>query len=60
VLTQDQLLEHVWGDAYLGESHLLQVSVNRLRRKIEPDPARPTYIQTRVGVGYMLPRANAA
>lgn len=60
VLTQDQLLEHVWGDAYLGESHLLQVSINRLRRKIEPDPARPTYIQTRVGVGYMLPRANAA
>lgn len=60
VLTQDQLLEHVWGDAYLGESHLLQVSINRLRRKIEPDPARPIYIQTRVGVGYMLPRANAA
>lgn len=60
VLTQDQLLEHVWGDAYLGESHLLQVSVNRLRRKIEPDPARPIYIQTRVGVGYMLPRPNVA
>jgi DNA-binding response OmpR family regulator len=60
VLTQDQLLEHVWGDAYLGESHLLQVSVNRLRRKIEPDPTHPLYIQTRVGVGYMLPRPNAA
>ncbi len=59
VLTQDQLLEHVWGDAYLGESHLLQVSVNRLRRKIEPDPTHPIYVLTRVGVGYMLPRPSA-
>jgi two-component system, OmpR family, KDP operon response regulator KdpE len=60
VLTQDQLLEHVWGDAYLGESHLLQVNVNRLRRKIEPDPTHPKYILTRVGVGYMLPRSTDA
>lgn len=52
VLTQDLLLEHIWGREYIGESHMLQVSVNRLRHKIEPDPAHPTYIQTRIGIGY--------
>ena len=54
VLTQDLLLEHVWGPEYAGESHLLQVNINRLRRKIEPDATHPAYIQTKVGVGYML------
>jgi DNA-binding response OmpR family regulator len=54
VVTQDLLLEHVWGAEYLGESHLLQVNVNRVRRKIEPDPARPRYLLTKTGVGYLL------
>src|SRR5579884_3243877 len=54
VLTQDLLLEHVWGSEYLGESHMLQVNINRLRRKLEADPASPHYIQTKVGVGYTL------
>jgi DNA-binding response OmpR family regulator len=54
IVTQDLLLEHVWGQEYLGESHMLQVNVNRLRRKIEVDPAEPHYILTRVGVGYSL------
>ena len=54
VLTQDLLLEHVWGTEYLGESHMLQVNINRLRRKLEPDPSRPRYIHTKVGVGYYL------
>jgi DNA-binding response OmpR family regulator len=54
VLTQDQLLEHVWGAEYAGESHMLQVNMNRLRRKIEDDPARPRYLLTKVGVGYQL------
>jgi len=52
VLTQDLLLEHVWGSEYVGESHMLQVNINRLRRKIEPDPAHPHYILTKVGIGY--------
>jgi DNA-binding response OmpR family regulator len=55
VLTQDLLLEHVWGPEYLGESHLLQVNVNRLRRKLEPDAAQPRYVLTKAGVGYLLP-----
>lgn len=54
IVTQDLLLEHVWGQEYLGESHMLQVNINRLRRKIEVDPAQPRYILTRVGVGYSL------
>src|SRR5438552_1361993 len=54
VVTQDLLLEHVWGPEYLGESHMLQVNINRLRHKIEIDPVRPGYILTRVGIGYML------
>ena len=54
VLTQDLLLEHVWGVGYSGESHMLQVNINRLRRKLEPDPAHPRYILTKVGIGYLL------
>lgn len=54
VVTQDLLLEHVWGSEYLGESHMLQVNINRLRRKIEADPMHPRYILTKVGIGYLL------
>jgi two-component system, OmpR family, KDP operon response regulator KdpE len=54
VVTQDLLLEHVWGAEYVGESHMLQVNINRLRRKLEADPARPRYILTKVGIGYLL------
>ncbi|GHO80232.1 DNA-binding response regulator [Ktedonobacter sp. SOSP1-85] len=54
VLTHDQLLEHVWGSEYLGESHMLQVNVNRLRQKIEPTPSQPRYLLTRIGIGYLL------
>ena len=51
---QDLLLEHVWGSEYLGESHMLQVNINRLRRKIEADPTHPLYLLTKVGIGYLL------
>ncbi len=54
IVTQDLLLEHVWGTEYLGESHMLQVNINRLRRKVEADPSQPRYIHTKVGVGYSL------
>lgn len=54
VLTQDLLLEHVWGAEYIGEGHMLQVNINRLRHKLEPDPAHPRYILTKVGIGYVL------
>ena len=54
VITQDLLLEHVWGAEYIGEGHLLQVNMNRLRHKIEPDPVHPRYVLTKVGIGYLL------
>jgi two-component system, OmpR family, KDP operon response regulator KdpE len=54
VVTQDLLLGHVWGTEYMGESHMLQVNINRLRRKLEPDPMHPRYILTKVGIGYLL------
>jgi DNA-binding response OmpR family regulator len=60
VITQDLLLEHVWGAEYLGESHMLQVNINRLRRKLEPDAVNPHYILTKVGVGYYVPTQPAA
>jgi DNA-binding response OmpR family regulator len=54
VITQDLLLDHVWGVDYMGEGHMLQVNINRLRRKLEPDPTHPRYILTKIGIGYML------
>lgn len=59
VITQDLLLEHVWGEEYVGESHLLQVNINRLRRKIEQDPAHPHYLLTKLGIGYLLANVPA-
>ncbi len=62
IVPQERLLEHVWGSAYVGENHLLQVNINRLRRKLEADPAHPHYILFEPGVGYVLatpPQAQA-
>ena len=54
LLTHKAILEAVWGHAYADESHYLHVYVSQLRRKLEPDPARPRYILTEPGVGYRL------
>ncbi|HSJ53593.1 MAG TPA: response regulator [Anaerolineae bacterium] len=54
VLTHRQLLRQVWGTGYEGETHLLQVNISNLRRKIEPEPSRPNYVLTEIGVGYRL------
>jgi two-component system, OmpR family, KDP operon response regulator KdpE len=54
VLTHHQLLREVWGRGYESETHMLRVNISNLRRKIEPDPARPHYIRTESGVGYRL------
>ena len=56
VLTRDQLLELVWGYSYLGDSRLVDVHVQRLRAKIEEDPAHPALIATVRGVGYRAER----
>jgi two-component system KDP operon response regulator KdpE len=49
---QRQLLQSVWGPAYEKETHYLRVYMAQLRRKLEPDPGRPRYLQTEPGMGY--------
>lgn len=52
VVTHGMILQHVWGPAYEEDVQSLRVHVAHLRRKIEPDPARPRYLLTEIGVGY--------
>jgi len=52
VFSRRELLEEVWGYEYEGYSHTVNSHINRLRRKIEPDPTSPVLIQTVWGVGY--------
>lgn len=52
VLTHRMLLQRVWGPEYGGEAEYLRVYINRLRQKLEPDPANPRYFLTEPGMGY--------
>ena len=54
LLTHPALLREVWGPAFQEESNYLHVHISHLRRKIEPDPARPRYLLNQPGVGYRL------
>ena len=54
LMTHPTILREIWGPAYKEESNYLHVYVSHLRRKIEPDPARPRYILNQPGVGYRL------
>jgi DNA-binding response OmpR family regulator len=49
-----QLLERVWGPAWFGDEHVVDVHVANLRRKLGDDPKRPRYIRTIRGVGYRM------
>jgi two-component system response regulator ResD len=50
--TRDQLMEHVWHYEFYFDTSTVTVHIRRLRAKLEPDPARPRYIETVWGVGY--------
>jgi two-component system KDP operon response regulator KdpE len=52
ILPHDKILQSVWGPDYGDEVEYLRVFVNQLRKKIEPDPARPRYILTEPWLGY--------
>jgi DNA-binding response OmpR family regulator len=52
VFTRSQLLDSVWGYSHEGYEHTVNSHINRLRAKIEKDPARPRYVLTVWGVGY--------
>lgn len=54
VITREDLLETVWGFDYFGDVRTVDVTIRRLREKIEDNPSHPTYIITRRGVGYYL------
>ncbi|MBY8887113.1 response regulator [Streptomyces sp. PTM05] len=52
LVSQKQLLQEVWGPAYGTETNYLRVYMAQLRRKLEPDPARPRHFITEPGMGY--------
>lgn len=54
VVTRDHLLQAVWGFDYFGDARTVDVTIRRLREKIEDDPSSPQYIITRRGLGYMM------
>lgn len=54
VMTREHLLQTVWGYDYFGDVRTVDVTVRRLREKIEDKPSHPNYLVTRRGVGYFL------
>ncbi len=54
VITHQQLLQEVWGPAYVEETQYLRVYIGQLRQKLERDPAAPQWLITEPGVGYRL------
>ena len=58
ILTHQQLLEKVWGWEYTDDLDYVRIYISHLRRKIEPEPAKPRYILTEPGVGYYFQKAS--
>ncbi|HED24373.1 MAG TPA: response regulator transcription factor, partial [Firmicutes bacterium] len=56
VFSREQLLDQVWGYEYIGDERTVDVTIRRLREKLENNPAKPDYIQTKRGVGYYFRR----
>jgi DNA-binding response OmpR family regulator len=52
VWQRGQLIEKLWGDDFFGEERVIDTHIARLRKKIEPNPSKPIFILTVVGVGY--------
>ena len=59
VFTREQLLEHVWGYEYAGETRTVDVHIHWLRSQIEVDPSAPEVLQTVRGVGYVLRKPDS-
>jgi two-component system response regulator MtrA len=57
VLSREQLLDRVWGYDYLGDSRLVDATIQRLRAKVEREPSQPQVVQTVRGVGYRAARS---
>lgn len=54
VLTRRRLIDHVWGSAWVGDEHLVDVHIGHLRRKLNDDAADSRYVRTVRGVGYRM------
>lgn len=55
VLTKENILENIWGlDGEFVVDNTVSVTINRLRKKIEPDPGTPRYIKNVFGLGYRM------
>ncbi|NEQ26816.1 MAG: response regulator transcription factor, partial [Microcoleus sp. SIO2G3] len=52
VWNRSQLIEKLWGGDFFGDERVVDTHIARLRKKIEPDPASPTFVKTVIGVGY--------
>ncbi len=58
VFTREMLLEKVWGYEYYGDVRTVDVTIRRLREKIEDDPSIPSFVLTKRGVGYCFNKDN--
>lgn len=52
VFSKEQIYDYVWGEGYFSDSRNIIAYINKIRKKIEPDPANPIYILTIWGIGY--------
>jgi two-component system, OmpR family, alkaline phosphatase synthesis response regulator PhoP len=52
VWNRSQLIDKLWGSDFFGDERVVDTHIARLRKKIEPDPANPTFVKTVIGVGY--------
>ncbi|BAQ63236.1 response regulator [Geminocystis sp. NIES-3709] len=52
VWSRTQLIDKLWGSDFFGDERVVDTHISRLRKKIEPNPAQPSFIKTVVGVGY--------
>jgi two-component system OmpR family response regulator len=60
VWNRTQLIDKLWGDDFFGDERVVDTHVARLRKKIEPDPANPTFVKTVIGVGYKFEDSSFA
>jgi two-component system, OmpR family, alkaline phosphatase synthesis response regulator PhoP len=60
VWNRTQLIEKLWGSDFFGDERVVDTHIARLRKKIEPDPANPTFVKTVIGVGYKFEDATGS
>ena len=59
MLTHQEMLHEVWGEAHIENTQYLRVFVGQLREKLEEDPAKPKIIITELGIGYRMEKLES-